>query len=922
MKNKKIRIILGVVLVSMLISFTGYGTYKVNKAKEEMSVSQEVFKNLGSREEVPFPKEPMITGIILERTYTNELLVVADDHDEFPDAMRVSFETHAQVVNTMGENIPFLDLKVGMKVSCYGRGMINDTYPQQASCEKVVVDETYVIPKLYEVMDIATATRLYGSGELSKGYPFIGLSQNTKFIIPFKNDSDYEMSFTMMMDDAYVYYNLRGDEPKVECYEGKLSIYTKKDGQIIENPYNINHVILRKDYEPKFVETDEGLAFTIASVIDGELVNTVLLMNKEGKLLNKGLVEELSFVNDDYNYSITGNSLTDDYYFVDHDGKELALVPDELVEIFKEDKEAIKSMRLEYYYKDMTLVYEGQLFVYKYSEKLWREVIVDGYVEFANYDGNSIYDLYVKDGGGMDYSYDWNKDQVITRLRIGTSYMNRGIAWDGKLYINYIHQVGEDVDPLVFFDQDLSHNSFLEVTIGDNEYKVIDSFEYKGKVYFIDGNKYQVLDGDTGEIVLDASVGNYSYSDGLLAYEDKELGEWYYLDFSTMEKHLLYEGELPIVKTYKGDIGMVDMEGNVTIISGETGLELHAFYVRNVITELFAAEVLFDFDKERIYINVGTTYVIDRESMDIVDQFITREIHITEDGRLFYTALGSLFEYDPDSKTHVPIAINNYCVYVTSFKDSLIVYHGIDGPGSYGVYDMDDSWYNTKSGNGLNKYDYILFYQVNEYGSRLFLLDNINEKLEYLTSSDGMINYYVEEDKILYQPLIRGLYGEIQKPNGELIEYKLEEGRSVYIYDFNVASYYEYFTHNVEDGYVLENEFYNFDQGKFLVMTDPIYNNGLFDEKTLGVYVHGAHQKGYTLLIEGFRLPQRANMYMVEVNEERNMILIAYDIDGEKYGAYFEVDLDDFRVRHIETIQFVEFENEDQAIDYLRSQIN
>lgn len=863
----------------------------------------------------------MITGVIMERTYNNELLVVVDN-GEHPDAMRVSFKTDVEVVNQLGEEIAYLDLKVGMKVSCFGRGMINDSYPQQASCEKIVVDESYKMPRIYEEMDLVEAVGLYGSSNLSKSYPLIGMSINDEFSVPFKNESQYKMSFEMMMDEAFVFFDLSGDEPKVRCYEGSLNIYTIKDGEYKENPYNLNHIIIQKDYEPKFIETEEGMAFILPTVVDKELVQTILLLNEDGKLSTRGIYEKETYKNERYNYSVVGETMTNKYYIVNDGGRELALLPNEYIELLQEDKNKIDAIQIEHYTNNLTLVYEGELSVYNSREKLWRKVPVEGDVQFANYYADSgVYDIFVENASGMEYSYDWNEGKVKTRIRIGSSYMNQGITWDGKLYINYVYQVGEDVGPIVFIDQE-SNVPSLDITIGANGYQVVDSFLYNGKTYIIDAKDDKVIDIYTGASVLEASVGLYCYSDGILAYEDKESGYWYSFNFLTMENKLFSEVEIPIVKVHHGEIGMVDTEGNISIISAERGEKIQAFHITDMLTGLIGSDVLFDFDKERIYINVGTTYVVDRKELNIVDQFITRDIHVSEEGRFFYTALGGLFEYNADKKTHRAIVINEHCIYVNSFKDKVIVYHGMDGPGSYGIFDMDESWYETSAGEGIENYDYVLFYEVNEYGSSLYVLDNVQERIYLLTSSEGMINYYVEEDQILYQPLIRGLYGEPQQPKGELMAFRLSEGASIFIYDFNVMSYYQRFTHNVEEGYVYENEFYKFDDGKILVMTDPIYKGGLFNEKTLGVYIHGAHQKGYTLIIQGFKMPSRANVYVAELNEARDMLLIAYELEGQKYGAYFEIDVIGFRLRHKETIQFMNFETEDGAMDYLRGQIN
>jgi len=859
-------------------------------------------------EETRASDEPMITGII-RKIEDTKILVVADE--ENPNAMNLNLTEETEIVSGDEDKKTMDFLRVGMEVECYGSGIILDTYPSQSDCEKVVIHKDFVMPRLTNNSD--RVKLLYIGKDLSKGFPLIGIGLNMDFSLPFDKDTQYEMRFEMGMDDGLYYYDLSGDEPSIYCYKGTLNIYLKQNGVFTEKSFKLSQVVIPADYEPDFQIGEDYIEFSLMVYRDNSTEIQSIRVDKNGKIGLVDLAENVSFKLGGTDYRIEGNKNRRIYYIVDPSKNKIAQLPEEMSPFIDGYDKTRTEITINEQEGKLSLCINGQLFVY--NTERWLSVNSEAYVYEAYFIDENLLELHTR-SQGKTYFYNISDEALTETVNVGQSHMDKGIHWDGQVYFDYVYQVGKDINPLVFIE-----TPALEISYEGKDYKIIDSFTYGEKTYILNENKDQLLDLSTGKNILKEAISYYDYSEGTFAYEKSETKEWYYYCFDSKKNGLIsdMQKDMAIVRVHHGEIACVDFSGRISLFSVEENKEIDTFKVTDVISGLYEDELQLDFDKNNIYINVGTTYVIDRQSHEIKDHFSTREIHVAENGRVFYTLLGNLIEYDPTTRKHWPIGINDYCVYLTTEKDQVIVYSGIDGPGTYAVYSMDVSWFDTEEGKGLDQSDYIVFHQSTEYGSELYIYNRIEGKFVLLEDSEGMIDYKVEEEanRIMYQSQRRGLYGEETEAEKEPTYFNLKKGASISIYDAVIRSYKKYFDENVEKGYVFSSEFYELDQGQFMMFASPFYNDGRFDEKGIEIFIKGLHQKNYSLTNNAFRLPSRAEISVFMTNEERNVYYIVYELDGEKYGVVLEEKSESLSFDIIEEISFKDYTTEEDAFEYL-----
>ncbi len=749
--------------------------------------------------------------------------------------------------------------------------------------------------------------------------------------IPFGNFSRYKMSFKKGLEDGYYNDDLPLDESAINCYEGLLKIYVDKDGELTENPYTVDDVVIPGDYRLEFMEAEGGMAFYVPIRVGNEIMDRQYIVDKEGKISiapddddSDEQVEAVTGETGDISvdlgpivYRIKGNTIEEKYEIVDHAGNVILDIPDDMTGMFDTDKDSLGIGYSNMMDGNFLLSVGGEVFVYEESKDKWHHIKIDGQDVSGEFERSDIIEIHGKYSGKrlLYFLEDESLEEVV---RVGYQYMDKGIHWDGQVYYNYSYQVGEDMEPIRFLDSDE-----LVVNYGGLDYVISDSFNYMGSVYVLDGQKEKLSNLESGLALIEGSIGSYAYSDGILAYEDLEASAWYYYDFESGENIKFSDEMLPIVMTHDREIGYIDSRGHISIYSVNEKSVVDKLDVLEEIEGEFRDELLMDFDENHIYVNVGVCYVVDRNTHNTTDSFPIREVHVAENGRIFYTVLGCLFEYNPDRKTHYPLGINDYCVYLTSMDDNLIVYQGVDGPGNYAVYDMDESWFESSEAAGVVGYDYILFYQGTEFGSQLYVYDRIHEQLDFLESSGGMIDYGWEEaeGRIMYQRLERGMYGEEQLPDKEVSDYPIPEDASLYIYDFAIQYYRNKFNDDVLKGYVLPGEFYELDYGQFMVFTSPYYNDGKYDEKGINIYIKGAHQKNYPIWNDSLRMPLEAEVKVFKVNEDRDMLYIVYELEGEKYGVVISPTTYMLRFSVVKEIKFGDYESEEAAIEYLDSKL-
>ncbi len=317
------------------------------------------------------------------------------------------------------------------------------------------------------------------------------------------------------------------------------------------------------------------------------------------------------------------------YILVDLSENIITEIPDELSTLLYDEDENPGNLNVHEQYDTILFNMSGEVFIYQIASEKWNQVVMSSYIYRADFIDDNLVELH-SDNQDKTYHYNLTEEKLEEVVNIGQSRMSKGINWEDKVYYNYTYQIGENIDPIVFFDSPV-----LLITYNGSEYVIMDSFTYQGKIYILDQMKEKLIDLETGETLIETSIGNYSFSDGILAYEDVENDVWYYYDFNNQEKQLISNEILPIVMVHHNEICYVNQYGVISILSIDKKSIVDEMVVTDVITGDYEDELLVDFDKNNIYANLGTTYVVQRNSHEIIDSFSTREIHVAENGSFF-----------------------------------------------------------------------------------------------------------------------------------------------------------------------------------------------------------------------------------------------------------------------------------------------
>lgn len=213
------------------------------EAYEELGFEYEAYKKkiwdeVGAKfniafELIPFPENPTISGIIRDIDYDNQhnrkdyvgtILVVSQisefisaDGNPYFDASHITVTEDVDIVNNKGEMVEFSELKEGMMVDSYYRGMTLTTYPGQQGTEKLVVYENYEMPIVKDQENDTVFINKFDSVNYTGPYPVVVEGYKYEMII-----DEWKSKIIFYMDSGMVYYDIEKGFDDPQLYSGRL----------------------------------------------------------------------------------------------------------------------------------------------------------------------------------------------------------------------------------------------------------------------------------------------------------------------------------------------------------------------------------------------------------------------------------------------------------------------------------------------------------------------------------------------------------------------------------------------------------------------------------------------------------------------------------------------------------------------------
>lgn len=233
------------------------------------ALKEEIYKEIGLKfplefELVKMPSEPSIEGIIRRieinnrhgsKAYLGTLLVISDvkfiGQYKSPDAMEITITEKTVIEDVQGNPVSYNQIKTGLRVESYYRGMTLDSYPGQQGCEKLIVDLDYQRHKLSELVDLKTMQNKFNNQELTEpAYFAFGYDQSIENIGPFNQ-------IWLHMEEGLEYYELDSPEKPV-LYEGEIIMYVRQEyDEVLKHPFVFDMTLVPFDFVPVIEDTDE-----------------------------------------------------------------------------------------------------------------------------------------------------------------------------------------------------------------------------------------------------------------------------------------------------------------------------------------------------------------------------------------------------------------------------------------------------------------------------------------------------------------------------------------------------------------------------------------------------------------------------------------------------------------------------------------
>lgn len=523
-------------------------------------------------------------------------------------------------------------------------------------------------------------------------------------------------------------------------------------------------------------------------------------------------------------------------------------------------------------------------------------IITDKYKAGYDIQGDQWYELYNRyNNDTWGQPRNWN-----SRSYIRDEYTNNEEVYTGDL---------KDSEKLFVFGA----LDYLTESLFGKNYMIRDGFEINESQFFIEYNSshlFKVTDSSVEE-VIDAPIVAFDYTNEYIAYTTQDInngvyiyefltGDKFYLD-QFVAKHVKINGKILVVQEYNDTLTVVrldDLTGfevaaplriaDIEMLSGETIEKID--YCDVLGERIFIKVEALRYDTEyNVDIPFETLIILSQKDMQIYDTFDMREFAISDNNRMFFSNLGMLFEYMPDSKK-VRLMDNGYSIYIHTMGNQVAAYQGIDGPGEYKVFNMDCDYVTETFPKGLSE-EYILFSDTNEYGSRLKLYDYKEKQFYLIMSSDTTILYKVNEASVEYAIEQRETNtGSTDEDKLEWKTFDLPHAGSVYVKNNQIESVLSSINDQIELGYIFENEVYSENKGEFMIYTSALYNEGLFDKKALVAYRFGSHQKGYEYWYdEAFVVARDVKIDTLVPNKDKTRFYATYTEKGSKKVALFRL---------------------------------
>lgn len=235
--------------------------------------------------------------------------------------------------------------------------------------------------------------------------------------------------------------------------------------------------------------------------------------------------------------------------------------------------------------------------------------------------------------------------------------------------------------------------------------------------------------------------------------------------------------EFITIEVTKEYISGLTKHGTIIVFNREDKKILYELNIQDMINGPIQSVYQYSQSLSYIYFDCGQGLIIDLANGMLYDKLVGRSVALTQDDRFFYTNYGNVMEYKIHDKTHIPIDIGVNGIYIEAFNESLLVYHGLDGPGSYSVYNMDDRWLDQIEVD-LSSYNYIVIYDPCDFASAIRIYDLDKEQMQTISTSWNYYDYQIVGDKIMYQEISARSDDELFEPQ----TLQLREGSTIYDY--------------------------------------------------------------------------------------------------------------------------------------------
>jgi len=273
------------------------------EANEEDGVDYEAYKekiweNVGAKfniifELTPFPSVPTSSGVIRAIEYEDRnkgegyigtIVVVSQTSDSFSgngeayyDANSISVYENDPILNKKGAILTFDDLKIGMYVGSYYRGITLATYPGMQGTEKLVIHEDYQLPMASDSMSDTFIEEVLNNEDLTGPYPIVNSGYAREFL---KDDARL---WVHIDDGGIVFYKDKETLASPEAFMGSLLMHYVS-GSWTDLEYKIPNVVIKASEEVGFAIEGDSITFIVTIYENGELQNAKYIINENGQL--------------------------------------------------------------------------------------------------------------------------------------------------------------------------------------------------------------------------------------------------------------------------------------------------------------------------------------------------------------------------------------------------------------------------------------------------------------------------------------------------------------------------------------------------------------------------------------------------------------------------------------------------------------